>query len=292
MTITGRPRTAAQDGRTHARAALGAILTILLLLAAGYALTVLVFQPGYMTVDARYVYDDAKAWNFGDWQSPVMGLLWWFIDPLAPGAWSMFLLIVTLYWLGFGVLALTVARRSAWLGIATPLLALMPPAFFLVGMIWRDVLFGVAWLVAAVLPFAVARASARARGCRCRRWRCAWSRFGVLLRPNAVVAAPILAAYVAWPARFDLKRAAHRLCPGAGALRRARSGRLLRAARRQAAEPAALDPGVRSRRHHPFQRREPVPGVVERAGDRAAHQQLLRSGALGQLLAHRRPAPS
>ena len=31
---------------------------------------------------------------------------------------------------------------------------------------------------------------------------------GVLLRPNAVVAAPFLAAYVIWPMRFDLKRTA------------------------------------------------------------------------------------
>ena len=140
------------DGGAHWRST----LVILILLAAGYALTILVFQPGYITLDARYLYNDGKVWNFGDWQSPVMGVLWWLIDPLAPGAWSMFLFIATLYWLGFGLLALTVARRTPWLGMVTPLLALAPPAFFLVGMIWRDVLFGVVWLVAAVLPFAVA----------------------------------------------------------------------------------------------------------------------------------------
>src|SRR5712691_2040161 len=115
---------------------------VLLMVAAGYALTVLVFYPGYVTVDARYVYAEAQAWQFGDWQSPVMGALWRLIDPIAPGASSMFLLTVTLYWLGFGVLALIAVRRSLWLGLVTPLLALMPPAFFFVGMVWRDVLFG------------------------------------------------------------------------------------------------------------------------------------------------------
>ena len=124
-------------------ASLGCNAGILLLLAAGFALTILVFQPGYPTLDARYVYGDAKAWNFADWQSPVMAWLWWLIDPLAPGAWSMFLLIASLYWLGFGLLALTVARQSRWLGMATPLLAFAPPAFFFVGIIWRDILFGV-----------------------------------------------------------------------------------------------------------------------------------------------------
>jgi hypothetical protein len=182
-------------------------VTILLVLAAGYALTVLVFQPGYITVDARYVYDDAKAGNLGDWQSPVMGVLWLVIDPLAPGAWCMFLLTITLYWLGFGLTALTVARRSVFLGVLTPLLALMPPAFLLVGMIWRDVLFGVAWLVAAALPFALARSRTGVRVPFQALALCLVA-FGVLLRPNAVVAAPILAAYVTFPTRFDLKRAA------------------------------------------------------------------------------------
>jgi hypothetical protein len=189
-------------------------LAILLLLAAGCALTVLVFQPGYMTVDARYVYADMRSWQLNDWQSPVMALLWWLIDPVAPGALSMFLLISALYWLGFGALALTVARRSAWLGVATPILALAPPSFFFVGMIWRDVLFGVAWLVAAALTLAVAECGPRMR-LPVQALALGLIAFGVLLRPNAIFAAPVLAAYVAWPQRFDLKRTVILLLPGA-----------------------------------------------------------------------------
>ena len=37
---------------------------------------------------------------------------------------------------------------------------------------------------------------------------------GVLLRPNAIVAAPLLAAYVAWPSAFHWKRVATVLIPG------------------------------------------------------------------------------
>ena len=196
------------DGGAHWRST----LVILILLAAGYALTILVFQPGYITLDARYLYNDSKVWNLGDWQSPAMGVLWWLIDPLAPGSWSMFLFIATLYWLGFGVLALTVARRTPWLGMVTPLVALAPPAFFLVGMIWRDVLFGVVWLVAAVLPFAVAGRSARVR-LPMQLVSLLLIAFGVLLRPNAIFAAAILAAYAIWPARFDLKRMAIAFLP-------------------------------------------------------------------------------
>jgi hypothetical protein len=191
--------------RAHANASRRSNVGILLLVAAGFALTILVFQPGYPTLDARYVYGDAKAWNFADWQSPVMALLWWLIDPLAPGAWSMFLLIASLYWLGFGLLGLTVARRSAWLGLATPLLAFAPPAFFFVGIIWRDILFGVVWLVAAVLPFAVADRNAGSR-IPLQIVALLMVGLGVLLRPNAIFAGAVLAIYALWPARFDLKR--------------------------------------------------------------------------------------
>jgi hypothetical protein len=181
-------------------------------MAGGYGLTVLVFYPGYSTADARYLYADAMAWHFGDWQSPAMAVLWRLIDPIAPGAPSMFLLTAALYWLAFGLLALLAARRSLWLGLAAALVPLVPPAFFFVGMIWRDVLFGVVWLIAAVLVFFAADRSAR--------WRAPIQAlalllvaFGVLLRPNALVAAPMLAAYVIWPMRFDLRRVAIAFVP-------------------------------------------------------------------------------
>jgi hypothetical protein len=188
-------------------------LLVLAAVVLGYALTVLVFYPGYATVDARYVYADAQAWQFGDWQSPVMGVLWRLIDPLAPGALSMSLLTITLYWLGFGLLALIAARRALWLGLLTLLLALTPPAFFFVGMVWRDILFGVIWLAAAALVFAVVDRAAALRW-PVQAFALLLIALGVLLRPNAIFAAPFLAAYAAWPARFDLKRMALVLVPG------------------------------------------------------------------------------
>src|SRR5712691_12075592 len=124
-------------GRSRASPA----LLVLLAVVAGYALTVVVFYPGYVTVDAGYVYADAKTWQLGDWQSPAMAALWRLIDPLAPGGLSMFLLTVTLYWLGFGLLALIAARRSALLGLVTPLIALAPPAFLFLGLICGEILW-------------------------------------------------------------------------------------------------------------------------------------------------------
>jgi hypothetical protein len=129
------------------------------------------------------------------------------IEHVVPGAAGMFLFIAALYWLAFAAFGLAVARRSAWLGAVAPLLALAPPAFVFVGIIWRDIMLAASWLLAAALMFAVADrrgpwrlvAQAAALALLC---------FGLLLRPNGLFAAPILVAYVIWPERFTLKRVA------------------------------------------------------------------------------------
>ena len=187
---------------------------VLLAVTASYALTILVFYPGYSTIDAHYVYADAKAWRFGDWQSPAMAVLWGLIDPIAPGALSMLLFTAMLYWIGFGTLALMAAGRSIWLGLLTVLVAFTPPAFVFLGVIWRDVLFGVVWLAAATLAFAVADRGARLR-LPVQAVALALIAFGVLLRPNALVAAPLIAAYALWPMRFEPRRAAMVFLPAA-----------------------------------------------------------------------------
>src|SRR5690242_20939802 len=126
------------------------------LLAAGYGLTLWIFYPGIMTFDAKFVHDYIAKGTMGDWQSPVMTWLWGVIDPVAPGAASMFLLIATSYWLGFGLLSLDLANRGKRSALLLPVLALLPPALVFVGIIWRDVLFATCWLLAASVAFAVA----------------------------------------------------------------------------------------------------------------------------------------
>jgi len=175
------------------------------MVAAAFALTVAVFYPGYMTNDATFVYQYMKTWEFGDWQSPMMTVLWRLIDPIAPGSASMFLLTATLYWLSFAVLALTVARRAIWLGLVVPLLGLVPTAFVFLAMIWRDMLFAVVWLFAATISYAAAGQGARLRPLVAV-LAISLVGVGVLLRPNAIVAAPFLAIYVLFPQRFSWRR--------------------------------------------------------------------------------------
>jgi hypothetical protein len=174
--------------------------------AMGFALTLYVFYPGVMTLDARYVYNDIAKGFLGDWQSPAMTVLWALIDPIAPGAASMFLLIASLYWLAFALIGISVARKS-WLAMALPLLALSPPAFMLAGIIWRDVLFAAVWLLAAAVVFACGGRAASARR-PIQALALVLLAFGVLLRPNAIPAAPLLAAYIVWPRHWRLKHVA------------------------------------------------------------------------------------
>lgn len=181
------------------------MIAVLLASIAGFGITLFVFYPGVMTLDARYVYSDIAKNYLGDWQSPVMTVLWAAIDPIAPGSASMFLLIVTLYWLAFALIGAKIARHS-WLGLALPIFALTPPAFVLVGIIWRDVLFAALWLLAAALVFDVDRRKFMARQAQV--LALLLVALGVLLRPNAIPAAPLLAVYILWPERWSLKRAA------------------------------------------------------------------------------------
>ena len=182
-------------------------MAVAALIAAGYGLTLAIFYPGVMTYDARFVYQDIAKGVRGDWQSPVMTVLWGAIDPVAPGAASMLLLSATSYWLGFGLLAFALARRSTRLALWLPLLALAPPAFVLVGMLWRDVPFAAIWLLAAAINFAAAGSGARFRR-PAQALALVLCGLGVLLRPNALIAAPILAAYILWPMQMSFRRSA------------------------------------------------------------------------------------
>ena len=190
------------------------IASVAILLATGFALTLAIFYPGIMTFDSKFLHEYAVKGTMGDWQSPVMVWLWALIDPIAPGPGSMFLLIATTYWLGFGILALTLASRGSKVALLLPLLAVTPPALALVGVIWRDVLFAACWLLAASVAFA---AEERRSGIRLTGQIVALALiiFGVLLRPNALLAAPILAAYAIWLSRMSLRKAALFYVPAA-----------------------------------------------------------------------------
>src|ERR1700687_6468399 len=97
--IPGTSMPLSRDGKQPRRRRL--CLAVAALIAAGYGLTLAIFYPGIMTFDAKFVYGYIARGELGDWQSPVMTVLWGVIDPIAPGPGSMFLLTATSYWPGF-----------------------------------------------------------------------------------------------------------------------------------------------------------------------------------------------
>ena len=239
---------------------------------------------------ASSIEDIAKGF-LGDWQSPVMTVLWSLIDPIAPGSGSMFLLIVTFYWLAFGLLAFTLARRSVWLAVLLLLLALSPPAFVFIGIIWRDVLFASTWLLAAALAFVVADRKAKLR-VPIQAMALGLLALGVLLRPNALIAAPILGAYIVWPAQFSWKRAAIIFVPaavGLFALVQVVYYGVLGATRQHPLQSIMVfDLGGISH----FAKQNQFPVTWTALGDRAAHHGLLSADRVGHLLAVRALANS
>jgi hypothetical protein len=193
------------------------IVSAVALIAVGFALTLLIFYPGVMTYDAKFVYEDIAKGTTGDWQSPVMVWLWGLIDPLAPGAGSMFLLIAATYWAGFGVLSLALALRGKSGALLLPLLAMTPPALAFAGIIWRDILLATCWLLAASVAYAVSERPSPIRPAG-QALALGLLITGVLLRPNALLAAPIIAAYVMWLSRVSLRKIAILYVPAAIAL--------------------------------------------------------------------------
>ena len=121
----------------------------------------------------------------------------------------MFLLIVTIYWLAFLLLALsTRARVRSLLASAAPgpcgASARFHPARH--DLARYPVRCGVAARGRARLERARTGAAYPRSGPDPR--ALASPRFGILLRPNALFAIPVLATYILWPMAFRLKRAA------------------------------------------------------------------------------------
>lgn len=185
-------------------------LGLMLAALAGFALTLLVYYPGVVTFDAKYIYDDVLTGFRGDWQSPVHTELWRLVDFIAPGSGSMLIVTAALYWAAFGILAIKLARWSLLAAVLLLVCAVLPPAFLFVGIIWRDVLFAALWLLAAaiVFPGTPGRALPWAKALAL-----VLISLGVLLRLNAIFAAPVLAMYVLWPTTFNWKRVALLLLP-------------------------------------------------------------------------------
>lgn len=121
-------------------------------LAAGANLAI--WFPGEANPDSESQYAQAVVGHFDDWHPPIMAQLWSILRLLADGNAPMFCMQVVVYWLGFGLIAITLARAgrplAAWamLGVA-----LLPPFLRLNVVLLKDVGMAVAFLAAFAALF-------------------------------------------------------------------------------------------------------------------------------------------
>ncbi|MBO0757970.1 MAG: hypothetical protein J2P54_19160 [Bradyrhizobiaceae bacterium] len=158
-----------------------------------------IWFPGESGPDGQSQYEQVVAGQLNDWHPPIMAWLWSIFRLLADGDAPMFCFQVLFYWLGFGLIAITLARAGRTLAAWTMLgVALLPPFLRLNVVLLKDVGMAVTFLSAfaalfwyrtrnRVVPAAVVAISL------------VLLFYGTLVRANAVFAVVPLFVYVIRP---------------------------------------------------------------------------------------------
>lgn len=157
----------------------------------------LFFFPGGMSWDSMRQLQEARAGVFSDAHPASMAMLWRYLDMLTAGPFGM-LLLHCLWFLG-GLTAIFYLTRPGgrWSNIALIVaVALWPPTFFILGIIWKDVAMASAYILSIALFLWHEKACGRTPRALllalCLLILC----YGVSTRHNAVAAAlPLLAYY-------------------------------------------------------------------------------------------------
>jgi hypothetical protein len=121
--------------------------------AAGFALAVVAFYPGYMSPDSMSQLAQGRAWEFTDWHPPLMAALWGLLDRVFPGPAGMLVLHNAAYWGAAALFWRATYRRSAWLGLGLAGFGFMPQVLSNLSTVWKDVGMGVSLLLASALLY-------------------------------------------------------------------------------------------------------------------------------------------
>lgn len=161
-----------------------------LLAAACAAVTIFIFQPGYLNNDAVDQLNQAQIGIYNDWHPPVMSWVWGQIIKIAPGSFGMFCLQALLYWFGFGLLISLITPKNLYRSVYL-LTGFFPPLFMLLGAVVKDVLMTGAFL----LGFALIVLAANRKSLVPFVLGMLILSYGMLIRHNAIVAAVPLFLY-------------------------------------------------------------------------------------------------
>ncbi|HVF34217.1 MAG TPA: hypothetical protein VND91_02720, partial [Candidatus Saccharimonadia bacterium] len=163
---------------------------------AGTALTLLLFWPGYTSVDSLHQYRQALAGSYDNVHPPLFAFAWRQLDRLVTGSGAMHALLVAGFWTGLARTLWEMPMPARARVAAFAAIGLWPPVLLIVAHVWKDVAMAAALLLACGA---------------CLRWRrharrrdltaaLAWLALAVAMRHNAWPAALPFVALL-FPAR-------------------------------------------------------------------------------------------
>ncbi len=158
--------------------------------------------PGVPNVDSNYQYAQAINGHFTDWHPPIMAWLWSMLRLIADGTGPLFVVHVFFYWMGIGLIALTLSRigrnQTAWAIVAV---GAFPWFIKMNTQIFKDVGMAVSFLTGYSLCL-----SYRARGVKVPSGIIVIATifivYGILVRANGTFAGAPLIIWMFWPILF------------------------------------------------------------------------------------------
>jgi len=118
-------------------------------LAAFFIANTTLLWPGQMSPDSHTQYSAAITGIYNDHHPPIMSALWCMLDQLYPGSGLLFLFhLILLYSAAAFFMASSSVRCAQWLALLLPL---MPPISLYSSLLWKDVGFACAYLLAIAL---------------------------------------------------------------------------------------------------------------------------------------------
>jgi hypothetical protein len=191
-----QPETEPNKPTSHKTYVLVLLIVILFFanLVAGY--------PGVPNFDSNNQYSEAVNGHFSDWHPPIMAWLWSMLRVIADGTGPLFVVHVFFYWMGIGLIALTLSRigrnPTAWAIVAV---GAFPWFTWMNTQILKDVGMAASFLTGYSLCF-----SYRVRGVKVHSGIIVIATifivYGVLVRVNGIFAGAPLIIYVFWPKLF------------------------------------------------------------------------------------------
>jgi hypothetical protein len=151
------------------------------------AITIFIFQPGYLNADAVDQLGQARSGQYSDWHPPVMSWVWSWLDKIVAGAMGMFVLQVILFWSGLGLIAAYITPKLGYRALIL-LLGAYPPLFMLLSAVIKDILMAASFL----FGFAILLWAGRKRSLALFFLSSFFIAYGMLTRHNAIlIAGPI-----------------------------------------------------------------------------------------------------